>query len=253
MSDDDVELGPIDYLVVEWPADRQPTGEAFPHLLDLVDRGLIGVLDLAFVHKEKDGSIVGVAIGDLDLDGNPEIAVFEGASSGLLSEDDYHEAGGALEPGCSAAILLFENTWAAPFARPCAAAELSSSRMAVSRSTPSSPRSTSSSPRTPRVRRRRREDMPGLLRGVARMAVVAGTATAVSNRVSRRQASRWSQQEAAQPQYAEPPPAAARRAEHERQASAAQGARRAEVQRRAHRCRVRGAEGEDPGGLNGSS
>jgi hypothetical protein len=116
MSDDDVELGPIDYLVVEWPADRQPTGEAFPLLVDLVERGLIRVLDLAFVHKEVDGSIVGINIGDLDLDGNPEIAVFEGASSGLLSEDDYNEAGRALEPGCSAAILLFENTWAAPFA-----------------------------------------------------------------------------------------------------------------------------------------
>jgi hypothetical protein len=66
MSDDDVELGPIDYLVVEWPADRQPTGEAFPLLVDLVDRGLIRVLDLAFVHKEEDGSIVGINIGDLE-------------------------------------------------------------------------------------------------------------------------------------------------------------------------------------------
>jgi hypothetical protein len=116
MSDEHAELGPIDYLVVEWPADRQPTGEAFPLLVDLVDRGLIRVLDLAFVHKEKDGSTVGINIGDLDLDGNPEIAVFEGASSGLLSEDDFNEAGNAIEPGCSAAILLFENTWAAPFA-----------------------------------------------------------------------------------------------------------------------------------------
>jgi Family of unknown function (DUF6325) len=116
MSDDDIEVGPIDYLVVEWPADRQPTGEAFPLLIDLVDRGLIRVLDLAFVHKEEDGSIVGINIGDLDLDGNPEIAVFEGASSGLLGKDDYSEAGSAIEPGCSAAILLYENTWAAPFA-----------------------------------------------------------------------------------------------------------------------------------------
>lgn len=116
MSDEHAELGPIDYIVVEWPADRQPTGEAFPLLVDLVDRGLIRVLDLAFVHKEKDGSTVGINIGDLDLDGNPEIAVFEGASSGLLSEDDYNEVGGAIEPGCSAAILLFENMWAAPFA-----------------------------------------------------------------------------------------------------------------------------------------
>jgi len=116
MSDGDIELGPIDYLVVEWPADRQPTGEAFPLLVDLVDRGLIRVLDLAFVHKEEDGSVVGINIGDLDLDGNPEIAVFEGASSGLLGQDDYSEAGAAIEPGCSAAILVFENTWAAPFA-----------------------------------------------------------------------------------------------------------------------------------------
>ena len=110
------ELGPIDYIVLEWTADRQPTGEAFPHLVDLVDRGLIHVLDLAFVHKEMDGSIVGINIGDLDLDGNPEIAVWEGASSGLLGDDDYSEAGSAIEPGCSAAILLYENTWAAPFA-----------------------------------------------------------------------------------------------------------------------------------------
>ena len=116
MTDDDIELGPIDYIVVEWPADRQPDGEAFPHLVDLVDRGLIRVLDLAFVHKEMDGSIVGINIGDLDLDGNPEIAVFEGASSGLIGDDDFNEAGGAIEPGCSAAILLYENTWAAPFA-----------------------------------------------------------------------------------------------------------------------------------------
>jgi hypothetical protein len=116
MTEDDIELGPIDYLVVEWPADRQPTGEAFPLLVDLVDRGLIRVLDLAFVHKEMDGSMVGINIGDLDLDGNPEIALFEGASSGLLGGDDYDEAGSAIEPGCSAAILLFENTWAAPFA-----------------------------------------------------------------------------------------------------------------------------------------
>ena len=116
MTEDDIELGPIDYLVVEWPADRQPDGSAFPHLVDLVDRGLIRVLDLAFVHKEMDGSVVGINIGDLDLDGNPEIAVFEGASSGLLGDDDFGEAGGAIEPGCSAAILLYENTWAAPFA-----------------------------------------------------------------------------------------------------------------------------------------
>ena len=113
---DEMELGPIDYLIVEWPADHQPTGEAFPLLVDLVDRGLIRIIDLAFVHKEEDGRMVAMKIGDLDLDGNPDFALLEGASSGLLGDDDLDEAGAALEPGSSAAILVFENTWAAPFA-----------------------------------------------------------------------------------------------------------------------------------------
>jgi hypothetical protein len=113
---DDVELGPIDFIVVEWPADKPPTGAAFPLLVDLVDRGVIRILDLAFVKKEEDGRVIGVNFGDLDLDGTPELAVFEGASSGLLGDDDYEEAGNALESGSAAAILLYENTWAAPFA-----------------------------------------------------------------------------------------------------------------------------------------
>jgi hypothetical protein len=113
---DDIETGPIDYIVVEWPAETPPTGEAFPLLVDLVDRGLIRILDLAFLQKQGDGSIIGMDISDLDLDGNPEFAVFEGISSGLLGDDDLDEAGNALEPGCSAAILVYENTWAAPFA-----------------------------------------------------------------------------------------------------------------------------------------
>jgi hypothetical protein len=116
VSDVDVELGPIDYLVVEWPVGKQPTGEAMPVLVDLVDRGLIRVLDLAFVHKEEDGSIVGVDLSALGDAGAPELTIFEGASSGLLGHDDYQEAGAAIEPGCSAALLVYENTWAAPFA-----------------------------------------------------------------------------------------------------------------------------------------
>ena len=116
LSGTDLELGPIDYLVVEWPGEKQPTGEALPLLVDLVDRGLIRVLDLAFVRKEMDGTVVALDLEDLDLDGNPELAVFAGASSGLLGEDDFSEAAPALEPGCSAALLIYENTWAAPFA-----------------------------------------------------------------------------------------------------------------------------------------
>ncbi len=116
MSDTDVELGPIDYVVVEWPADKQPTGEAFPYLVDLVDRGLIRVLDLAFVNKGTDGTIVGLDLQDFAVDGDPQLTIFEGASSGLLGDDDREEAGKAIEPGCSAALIVYENTWAAPFA-----------------------------------------------------------------------------------------------------------------------------------------
>ena len=114
MNDTDVELGPIDYLIVEWPAGKQPSGEGLPLLVDLVDRGIIRVLDIAFVRKEDDGSVVGLDLSELE--GDPVLTVFEGASSGLLGDDDYSEAGAALEPGCSAALLVYENTWAAPFA-----------------------------------------------------------------------------------------------------------------------------------------
>ncbi len=114
MNDTDVELGPIDYLVVEWPAGKQPSGEGLPLLVDLVDRGIIRVLDIAFVRKEDDGTVVGLDL--TELEGDPVLTVFEGASSGLLGDDDYTEAGAALEPGCSAALLVYENTWAAPFA-----------------------------------------------------------------------------------------------------------------------------------------
>ncbi len=114
--EDDIELGPIDYLVVEWPKDKQPDGKAFPLLVDLVDQGLIRILDLGFIHKEEDGKIVGMNVSDMSIDGDPSFTVFEGASSGLLGDDDYGEAGNALEPGASAAVLLYENTWAAPFA-----------------------------------------------------------------------------------------------------------------------------------------
>jgi hypothetical protein len=115
-STDDIELGPVDYLVVEWPAGTQPNGEGLTHLVDLVDRGILRVLDLTFVRKESDGTVVGLALSDLDLDGNPEFTVFEGASSGLLGEEEHKEAAAVLEPGSSAALLVYENTWAAPFA-----------------------------------------------------------------------------------------------------------------------------------------
>jgi hypothetical protein len=86
-----------------------------PHLVDLVDRGLIRILDLAFITKGEDGSVAGLEIADVGGE-VAELSVFEGAASGLLSDDDISEAGAALEPGTSAALLVFENTWAGPFA-----------------------------------------------------------------------------------------------------------------------------------------
>lgn len=108
-------MGPIDYLVVEFPGNRM-TGEGFPLLVDLVDRGLIRILDLTFIRKDLDGSVTGLEIGDLTGDGELDLAVFEGASSGLLGQDDLVEAAAALEPGNSAGVLIYENLWAAPFA-----------------------------------------------------------------------------------------------------------------------------------------
>lgn len=107
-------MGPIDYLIVEWPG-RQPTGEAAPHLIDLADRGLVRILDLVFLVKDEDGSVTTLEIADLG-DQASAFADFEGASSGLLSDEDAEEAGNALEPGTSAALLVYENRWAAPFA-----------------------------------------------------------------------------------------------------------------------------------------
>jgi hypothetical protein len=108
------EMGPVDYLVIEWPG-RQPTGEAAPHLVDLVERGIIRVLDLTFITKDEDGNIAGIEIEEV-AEQVEEMRVFEGASSGLLSDDDTAEAAAALEPGTSAALLVYENRWAAPFA-----------------------------------------------------------------------------------------------------------------------------------------
>lgn len=114
MTEDIEEMGPIDYVLVEWP-DNEPTGEAIPYLVDLVDSGLIRILDLAFIVKNEDGSVTEMEISDLGGDAE-SFAIFQGASSGLLDESDHADAAEALEAGKAAALLVYENRWAGPFA-----------------------------------------------------------------------------------------------------------------------------------------
>ena len=107
------EMGPIDYVVLEWPG-RQPKGDVAPMILELVDRGIIRILDVALMVKAEDGSIAAIDLGELDADSG--FSAFEGASTGLLSQEDLEEAANALQPGTSAAVLMWENRWAAPVA-----------------------------------------------------------------------------------------------------------------------------------------
>ena len=107
-------MGPISYLIVEFPGNKM-TGEGFRILVDLVDRRVIRILDLMFVMRDTDGSVRALAIADIDHDGELDLAVFEGVSSGLLDEQDLPDAASVIEPGSSAGILLFENRWATPF------------------------------------------------------------------------------------------------------------------------------------------
>ena len=110
------ELGPIDIVVIGYPADAPMTGEAAPLLLDLVDQGIIRVLDVLFVMEGEDGTFSGFEATDVSSDSIGDLKVFEGASSGLLGEDDVATVADEIEPGTAAVIIMYENRWAAPFA-----------------------------------------------------------------------------------------------------------------------------------------
>ncbi len=113
MNDD--ELGPIDYLAVEFPAGRF-TDEDFSTLLNAVDRGVIRVLDLEFVARDSDGAVTKVDLNQLDNPEGVDLGVWEGVSSGLLDESDFAEIGSAIAPGSLAGILIYENLWAVSLA-----------------------------------------------------------------------------------------------------------------------------------------
>ena len=115
MEAHDRELGPIDIVVIAYPADAPMTGEAAPLLVELVERGIIRVLDVLFVTKNEDGTFSGFDATDLSEKGVGDFEVFEGASSGLLGDDDAAQAAEAIEPGSAAVMIVYENRWAAPF------------------------------------------------------------------------------------------------------------------------------------------
>jgi hypothetical protein len=115
MEAHDAEFGPVDVVVIAYPPGAPMTGEAAPLLVDLVERGIIRVLDAMFVMKNEDGTFSGFDATDLDEKGVGDFTVFEGASSGLLGEDDVAKTADEIEPGSAAVMIVYENRWAAPF------------------------------------------------------------------------------------------------------------------------------------------
>jgi hypothetical protein len=117
MSTGDIEdLGPIDIVVIGYPAGAPMTGEAATIIVDLVDRGIIRVLDATIVIAVGDGKFSGISIEDMFDERIGEFAVFQGATSGLVGDDDLGQVASAMEPGEAAVVIVYENRWAAPFA-----------------------------------------------------------------------------------------------------------------------------------------
>jgi hypothetical protein len=109
-----MDMGPVDYVVLAWPGNTPIGSGVAPMIVDLHERGIIRILDIAFAAKEEDGSVVALDIENLGPD-NP-FAEFQGAQSGMLDHGDLEHAAEGLEPGSAAAVLVWENRWAAPVA-----------------------------------------------------------------------------------------------------------------------------------------
>jgi len=115
MNDEDL-LGPVDYLVVEFPAEEANfQGEVADELKALIDSGTIRVLDLLLMRKDVDGSVEGIELEDVEESLVGELRELEREAAMLLAAEDVESIGAALEPGSVAAVLVWENSWAAPF------------------------------------------------------------------------------------------------------------------------------------------
>jgi Family of unknown function (DUF6325) len=115
MEGNEYEFGPIDVVIIGYPPGSPMRGDAIPIFLDLVDRGIIRVLDTLFIRKDEDGTFSGFDLADLDADTAGDLTVFAGASTGLLSDHDAALAAAEIEPGSAAVMIVYENRWAAPF------------------------------------------------------------------------------------------------------------------------------------------
>jgi hypothetical protein len=109
------QLGPVDYIVVEFPAGKSNfTGEMASELLSLVDAGTIRVIDILILTKNEDGSVDATEFSDVPELG--ELQQVEAELAELLAEEDVEHLAAAMEPGSTAGVLIWENLWAAPFA-----------------------------------------------------------------------------------------------------------------------------------------
>lgn len=115
MEGNEEDPGPIDVVVIGYPPGAPMRGDAIPKFLDLVDRGIIRVLDARFVRKDVDGTFSGFDLADLDQDTAGDLTVFAGATTGLLDDDDVAVTAVEIEPGSAALMIVYENRWAAPF------------------------------------------------------------------------------------------------------------------------------------------
>jgi hypothetical protein len=115
MEASDEAFGPIDVVVIGYPPGAPATGEAVPIFLDLVDRGIIRVIDVTLIRKDADGTFSGFDLGDLDEETAGDLTAFAGASTGLIHDDDVALAAAEIEPGTAAVMIVYENRWAAPF------------------------------------------------------------------------------------------------------------------------------------------
>jgi hypothetical protein len=106
----DHELGPVDFLAIEFPAGRL-TASGFEQLLSLADRGVVEILDMEFIVKDADGKSKKVDVWEFAVPDGVDLTAWAGASSGLLDDSDVGEISAAMQPGSVAAVVIYENRW----------------------------------------------------------------------------------------------------------------------------------------------